>query len=195
VAARASAYADRLTTLHADALAVERVPGEAPTALVANLPYNVAVPVVLHLLDVLPTLRQGLVMVQREVADRLAAAPGNRTYGAPTVKAAWYAELRRAGAVSRTVFWPVPNVDSALVAFQRRLPPQVDVPRVDVFAVIEAAFGQRRKTLRAALAEWAGSPADAEQALRDAGVDPQARAEQLTVEDFARVAAKRPRPR
>jgi 16S rRNA (adenine1518-N6/adenine1519-N6)-dimethyltransferase len=194
VAARAPAYADHLTTVHADALTVDSVPGEAPTALVANLPYNVAVPVVLHLLDVLPTLRRGLVMVQSEVADRLAAAPGNRTYGAPTVKAAWYAEVRRAGAVSRTVFWPVPNVDSALVAFQRRQPPQVDVPRVDVFAVIEAAFGQRRKTLRAALTEWAGSPAAAEQAVRDAGVDPRARAEQLSVEDFARVAAQRRAP-
>lgn len=188
VAERAPAYADRLTTLHADAMSVERLPDADPTALVANLPYNVAVPVLLHLLSAFPSLRHGLVMVQSEVADRLAAQPGSRTYGAPTVKASWFAELRRAGSVSRTVFWPVPNVDSALVAFQRRKPPAVRVDRADVFAVVDAAFGQRRKTLRSALAAWAGSAAQAEDLLRGAKVDPSARAEQLTVSDFARIA-------
>ncbi len=143
-----------------------------PTSLVANLPYNVAVPVVLHLLAVLPTLQHGLVMVQSEVADRLVAEPGSRTYGVPSVKLAWYAAARRAGAVSRTVFWPAPNVDSALVAFTRRRPPEAD--RVAVFAVVDAAFAQRRKTLRAALAGWAGSPAEAEAALRAAASIPRA---------------------
>ena len=155
---RAPALADRLTVLHADALQLrpEQLP-ESPTSLVANLPYNVAVPVVLHLLAVLPTLQRGLVMVQSEVADRLVAEPGSRTYGIPSVKLAWYAAARRAGAVSRTVFWPAPNVDSALVAFTRRRPPDAD--RDAVFAVVDAAFAQRRKTLRAALTGWAGSAA------------------------------------
>ena len=128
---------------------------------VANLPYNVAVPVVLHLLATLPTLRTGLVMVQKEVADRLTAKPGNRTYGIPSVKLAWYADARPAGRVPPNVFWPVPNVDSGLVAFTRREPPRTDVPRTDVFAVVDAAFSQRRKTLRAALAGWAGADAAA----------------------------------
>ena len=142
------------------------MPDPQPTALVANLPYNVAVPVVLHLLELLPTLRHGLVMVQAEVAERLAAPPGSRTYGVPSVKAAWYAAVRRAGAVPRAVFWPVPNVDSGLVALTRREPPALPagVTRRDVFAVVDAAFAQRRKTLRAALAGWAGSPARAEAA-------------------------------
>jgi 16S rRNA (adenine1518-N6/adenine1519-N6)-dimethyltransferase len=188
VTERAPAYADRLTTLRADAMSVDRLPGADPTALVANLPYNVAVPVLLHLLSAFPSLRHGLVMVQSEVADRLAAQPGSRTYGAPTVKASWFADLRRAGSVSRNVFWPVPNVDSALVAFQRRKPPAVRVDRGDVFAVVDAAFGQRRKTLRSALAAWAGSAVQAEDLLRAAKVDPSARAEQLTVSDFARIA-------
>jgi 16S rRNA (adenine1518-N6/adenine1519-N6)-dimethyltransferase len=160
---------------------------------VANLPYNVAVPVLLHLLDLLPTLRSGLVMVQAEVAERLAARPGSRTYGVPSVKAAWYAAVRRAGAVPRAVFWPVPNVDSGLVELTRRAPPAVPatVTRHDVFAVVDAAFAQRRKTLRAALAGWAGSPARAEAVLRAAGVDPGLRGEALDVGAFARVAAAR----
>ena len=186
---RAPELADRLTVLHADALQLrpEELP-EPPTSLVANLPYNVAVPVVLHLLAVLPTLQHGLVMVQSEVADRLVAEPGSRTYGVPSVKLAWYAAARRAGAVSRTVFWPAPNVDSALVAFTRRRPPEAD--RMAVFAVVDAAFAQRRKTLRAALAGWAGSPAEAEAALRTASIDPSARGESLHVTDFARLAQR-----
>jgi len=152
---------------------------------VANLPYNVAVPVLLRLLERLPSLRTGLVMVQAEVADRLAAPPGSKTYGVPSVKAAWYAHVSKAGAVGRNVFWPAPNVDSGLVAFARREPPPGD--RVEVFKVIDAAFAQRRKTLRAALAGWAGSPAVAEERLRAAGIDPQARGETLDVEAFARL--------
>jgi 16S rRNA (adenine1518-N6/adenine1519-N6)-dimethyltransferase len=195
-AERAPGRADRLTVVEADALTVTAsdLPGPAPTALVANLPYNVAVPVLLHLLEVLPSLASALVMVQAEVADRLAADPGSRTYGVPSVKARWYADVRRAGPVGRAVFWPVPNVDSGLVALRRREPPTTSVSREEVFAVVDVAFGQRRKTLRAALAGWAGSPAAAEAALRRAGVDPSARGEQLAVADFARIAEARPEP-
>jgi len=190
VAARRPDRAGTLTVLTADALRLAAVPDPQPTALVANLPYNVAVPVVLHLLELLPTLRHGLVMVQAEVAERLAAAPGSRAYGVPSVKAAWYAAVRRAGAVPRAVFWPVPNVDSGLVELTRRNPPELPpgVTRRDVFAVVDAAFAQRRKTLRAALAGWAGSAAAAETALRRAGVDPGLRGEALDVAAFARIA-------
>nr|WP_157554411.1 16S rRNA (adenine(1518)-N(6)/adenine(1519)-N(6))-dimethyltransferase RsmA [Herbidospora sakaeratensis] len=185
-------YADRLRVVQADALRI--VPDDLPsrpTALVANLPYNVSVPVVLHLLQILPELRRGLVMVQSEVADRLAARPGSRVYGVPSVKAAWYADVRRAGPVGRNVFWPAPNVDSGLVSLVRREPPATTATREEVFAAIDAAFAQRRKTLRAALAGWAGSPVLAEEALVKAGVDPQARGEQLDVADFARIAEHR----
>jgi 16S rRNA (adenine1518-N6/adenine1519-N6)-dimethyltransferase len=192
VARHAPDSADRLQVIAADALRIDSLPVE-PTALVANLPYNVAVPVVLHLLAVLPSLRRGLVMVQSEVADRLTAAPGSRVYGAPTVKLAWWASARRAGPVPRAVFWPVPNVDSGLVAFQRRTPPETSAPREAVFAAVDAAFAQRRKTLRAALAGWAGSPAAAEAALVAAGVAPSARGEQLEVAAFAKIAEHRPR--
>lgn len=194
VQSRAPAYAGRLTVVTADALRLEQLPGEPPTALVANLPYNVSVPVLLTILERFPTVRRVMVMVQSEVADRLAAPPGSRTYGVPSVKAAWYADVRRAGAVGRSVFWPVPNVDSALVAMTRREPPATTASRAEVFAVVDAAFAQRRKTLRAALAGWAGSPADAEAALRAAALDPGARGEALGVEDFARLAAHRPPP-
>ncbi|MFC5063847.1 16S rRNA (adenine(1518)-N(6)/adenine(1519)-N(6))-dimethyltransferase RsmA [Actinomycetospora atypica] len=179
------------TELHvvlADALRITAadLPG-TPTALVANLPYNVAVPVVLHLLAELPTLRHGLVMVQSEVADRLAAGPGEPAYGSPSAKLAWYADARRAGPVPRGVFWPVPGVDSALVAFTRHDEPDGD--RRAVFAAVDAAFAQRRKSLRAALAGWAGSPAEAERRLRAAGIDPSERGEQLGIDRFAALAA------
>jgi 16S rRNA (adenine1518-N6/adenine1519-N6)-dimethyltransferase len=177
-----------LTVLTADALRLRRLPGAAPTALVANLPYNVAVPVVLHLLAALPSLLRGLVMVQAEVAERLAAPPGSKIYGVPSVKAAWHAATTRAGAVPRAVFWPVPNVDSGLVRLVRRAPPPTGATREQVFAVVDAAFAQRRKTLRAALAGWAGSAAAAEVALRRAGIDPSARGETLGVAEFARLA-------
>ena len=181
----------RLTVLNADALRVTELASHA-TALVANLPYNVAVPVVLHLLEAVPSLRHGLVMVQAEVADRLVAPPGSRTYGVPSVKTAWYASAGRAGAVPAAVFWPVPNVESGLVRLVRREPPATSATRQQVFAVIDAAFAQRRKTLRAALAGWAGSAAAAEVALRGAGVDPQARGETLDVTQFARIAERHP---
>lgn len=177
----------RLTVLTQDALTLDLLPGEPPTALVANLPYNVAVPVLLTALERLPSLRTGLVMVQAEVGDRLAAGPGSRIYGVPSVKAAWYADVRRAGSIGRQVFWPAPNVDSALVAFTRREPPAGG--REATFAVVDAAFGQRRKTLRAALAGWAGGAVQAEARLRAAGVDPGLRGEALDVTDFARIAA------
>lgn len=190
VADRLPDAAARLEVVVQDALHLTSVPGPEPTAFVANLPYNVAVPVLLRLLQHLPSLRTGLVMVQAEVADRLVAGPGSRTYGVPSVKAAWYADVRRAGAVGRKVFWPAPHVDSGLVAFTRREPPAGD--RADVFAVVDAAFAQRRKTLRAALAGWAGSAEAAEARLRAAGIDPRARGEVLTVDDFARLAVARP---
>jgi len=188
IAEHAPQHADRLEVVLADALRLTEIPGPPPTALVANLPYNVSVPVLLHLLTLLPSLRHGLVMVQAEVADRLAAPPGSRTYGVPSVKAAWFAEVRRAGAVGRNVFWPAPNVDSGLVAWTHRDPPPVSVTREQVFRVVDAAFAQRRKTLRAALRALAGSTEAAEAALAHAGVSPMARGEALGVEDFARIA-------
>ncbi len=181
-------HANRVEVVRADALQVTGLPGPPPTALVANLPYNVSVPVLLHLMALLPSLRHGLVMVQTEVADRLAAPPGSRTYGIPSVKAAWFAEVRRAGAIGRTVFWPAPNVDSGLVSWVQRDPPAVAVSREQVFAVVDAAFAHRRKTLRSTLKTLAGSADAAEAALAHAGVDPQARGEQLDVEQFARIA-------
>ncbi|QRV01980.1 16S rRNA (adenine(1518)-N(6)/adenine(1519)-N(6))-dimethyltransferase RsmA [Arcanobacterium phocisimile] len=158
-----------------------------PKHLVANLPYNVAVPILLTLLQTLPTLETVTVMVQLEVADRLAAEPGSKTYGVPSVKAHWYADVWRGAKISRNVFWPVPNVDSALV-HMRRHPEPVGVPRSDVFDVVDAAFAQRRKTLRQALSTWAGSAARAEEILRDAGVDPSLRGEKLTIDDFISIA-------
>ncbi|WP_327093064.1 16S rRNA (adenine(1518)-N(6)/adenine(1519)-N(6))-dimethyltransferase RsmA [Nonomuraea sp. NBC_01738] len=180
----------KLTVVGMDAmkLSASDLLGYSPTALVANLPYNVSVPVLLHLLESLPSLQKGLVMVQAEVADRLAAGPGSKVYGVPSVKAAWYADVRRAGPVGRSVFWPVPNVDSGLVSLIRRDPPETTATREQVFAVIDAAFAQRRKTLRAALSSWAGSPSRAEEFLRTAGVDPSARGEQLDITSFTRIA-------
>jgi 16S rRNA (adenine1518-N6/adenine1519-N6)-dimethyltransferase len=190
IAELAPGAAGRLEVLAADALGVTSLPG-APEVLVANLPYNVAVPVLLTWLERFPRLRSGLVMVQAEVAERLAAGPGEPAYGIPSVKAAWSAHVRRAGSVPRQVFWPVPNVESGLVSFTRREPPATPVTRAEVFACVDAAFAQRRKTLRAALSGWAGSPAAAEAALRAAGVDPSDRGERLPVERFAAVAAAR----
>jgi 16S rRNA (adenine1518-N6/adenine1519-N6)-dimethyltransferase len=195
LAERAPARADRVTVINADALRIgEHDLPAVPSMLVANLPYNVAVPVVLHLLAVLPSLARGLVMVQAEVADRMCAPPGSRVYGAPSVKLAWYATARPAGTVPRTVFWPVPNVDSRLVAFARHDPPAAVASREEVFALVDAAFGQRRKTLRAALAGWAGTAPRAERLLRAAGIDPGARGESLSVSEFARLAATRTIP-
>ncbi|MDR0482267.1 MAG: 16S rRNA (adenine(1518)-N(6)/adenine(1519)-N(6))-dimethyltransferase RsmA [Cellulomonadaceae bacterium] len=177
-----------LVVVESDALTVTNLPDPQPTALVANLPYNVAVPVLLTMLERVPSLERVTVMVQAEVADRIAAGPGSKTYGVPSAKAAWYAEARRSLNISRSVFWPVPNVDSALVTLTRRTPPATAATREDVFAVVDAAFGQRRKTLRAALAPLCGSPALAESALRAAGVDPGLRGERLDITQFAAVA-------
>jgi 16S rRNA (adenine1518-N6/adenine1519-N6)-dimethyltransferase len=182
--------AARLDVLGADALLLRQLPAD-PTALVANLPYNVAVPVLLTWLERFESLRGGLVMVQAEVADRLAAGPGEPSYGVPSAKAAWYARLRRAGTVPASVFWPVPKVESGLVAFTRRPPPVTAASRQDVFGCVDAAFAQRRKTLRAALAGWAGSADAAERVLRAAGLDPRLRGEQLSIEQFAAVVAAR----
>lgn len=159
-----------------------------PTRLVANLPYNVSVPVLLHLLELLPELQAGLVMVQKEVADRLAAGPGSRTYGVPSAKAAWYGTVEPSGSIGRHVFWPEPNVDSGLVRFTRTAPPQSRASRERVFSVVDAAFAQRRKALRSALAGIAGGPDAAESALRAADIDPRLRGEQLKIADFARLA-------
>lgn len=193
---RAPGLAATLTVLQADALRVRAGDFvQQPTALVANLPYNVAVPVLLHLFAELPTLHSALVMVQAEVADRLAAPPGNRTYGVPSVKARFYGTVTRAGSVPRGVFWPVPGVDSGLVRVERHREPAWatdTATRHRVFAVVDAAFAQRRKTLRAALAGWAGSPVEAERRLRAVGIDPRTRGEQLDVAAFVALAAQAP---
>jgi 16S rRNA (adenine1518-N6/adenine1519-N6)-dimethyltransferase len=189
VGKHAPEYATRLTVHERDALklAAEEL-DPAPTALVANLPYNIAVPVVLHLLAELPSIRAGLVMVQKEVADRLVALPGSKVYGVPSVKLAWYASSRLAGRVPASVFWPVPNVESGLVSFTRREPP-VGADRAEVFAVVDAAFSQRRKMLRSALASWAGGAETAIAILARAGVAETARGEELDVSQFASIAA------
>ena len=192
VAERAPAASERLTVVESDALAVDALPDPQPTAVVANLPYNVSVPVILHVMERFATIARGLVMVQLEVADRLAAPPGSRTYGVPSAKLAWYASARRVGTVPPTVFWPVPNVDSGLVALERRDPPATSASRERVFAVVDAAFGQRRKMLRGALAGLFGSAGAAAEALDAAGVDPQARGEVLDIAAFARVAEQLP---
>ncbi|MFF7939961.1 16S rRNA (adenine(1518)-N(6)/adenine(1519)-N(6))-dimethyltransferase RsmA [Nocardia gamkensis] len=194
VADRAPDLAARLSVVEADALRVSAADlPVAPTALVANLPYNVAVPVLLHLLAELPGIAVALVMVQAEVADRLAADPGNRTYGVPSVKAGFFGTVRRAGAVGTQVFWPVPRVESGLVRIDRYAQPPWPMDaehRRRVFAVVDAAFAQRRKTLRAALAGWAGSPAEAERRLLAAGIAPTARGETLDTAAFVRLAAQ-----
>jgi 16S rRNA (adenine1518-N6/adenine1519-N6)-dimethyltransferase len=195
IADRAPAYVDRFEVVEGDAMRVTSIPHPPPTALVANLPYNVSVPVLLHLLALLPSLEHGLVMVQSEVADRLAARPGSKVYGIPSVKATWFADVRRAGAIGRNVFWPAPNVDSGLVAWTRHDPPTTAVTREQVFAVIDAAFAQRRKALRPALRGIAGSAEESIRALEAAGIDPMTRGEQLNLPDFVRIAESLAAPR
>lgn len=192
VADRLPAASERLTVTEADALTVTELPGPQPTAVVANLPYNVSVPVLLHVLARWHSIRTGLVMVQLEVADRLVAPPGSKTYGVPSVKLAWYADAARVGTVPPKVFWPVPNVDSGLVRMTRREPPDTTATREQVFAVVDAAFSQRRKMLRGALSGLFGSSADAVAALEASGVDPQARGEVIDVAAFARIAEQLP---
>lgn len=186
----AAAHTDRaqlLTVVNEDALQVNSLPA-APTVLVANLPYNVSVPVFLHLLETFPTLRSGVVMVQAEVADRLAAKPNSKEYGIPSVKAAWWADVTGAGSVSRNIFWPVPNVDSKLVGFTRRQTPGDETLRKIVFDIIDLAFAQRRKMLRSALSSRYGSSGSAEALLTRAGIDPTLRGEALTISDYCAIA-------
>lgn len=171
-----------------DAMKVAELPAH-PTALVANLPYNISVPVLLHFIETFPSLQHGLVLVQSEVAHRLAAKPGSKVYGGPSVKLAWWADANLAGNVSRSIFWPIPNVDSSLVYFAKRAHPMGSEDlRVKTFALVDAAFSQRRKTLRQALAEFAGSPVEAESLLVKAGISPQLRGEQLEIHDFVKLA-------
>ena len=184
-------HPENLTVLNQDALTIQTLPVD-PTVLVANLPYNVSVPVLLHLLEKFESLRTGVVMVQAEVADRLAAKPGTKDYGIPSVKAAWWAEVKGAGSVSRSVFWPAPNVDSKLVSFTRRQTPGDEELRRKVFTIIDAAFAQRRKMLRSALSGLYGSSSAAEAILIKAGIDPTLRGEALQVESFCKIAAVAP---
>jgi len=184
-------HPENLTVINMDALAVNELP-VAPTVLVANLPYNVSVPVLLHLLEKFPTLRTGVVMVQAEVADRLAAKPGGKEYGIPSVKAAWWADVKNVGTVSRSIFWPAPNVDSKLVGFMRRETAGSEESRAKVFTIIDAAFAQRRKMLRSALSSLYGSSSAAEAVLIKAGIDPTLRGEALQVESFCKIAAVAP---
>jgi 16S rRNA (adenine1518-N6/adenine1519-N6)-dimethyltransferase len=187
VASHAPNLKANLTVINADAMRITELPAN-PTHLVANLPYNVSVPVVLHFLETFPSLQEILVMVQAEVADRMAAGPGSKIYGVPSVKMAWYGDVTKAGAVGRNVFWPAPNVDSGLVRLVRKnreFDPQL---RELTFRIVDAAFGQRRKTLRTALGAVLGSPQDVEAILRDAGVDSGLRGEQLSLKDFVAIA-------
>ena len=184
-------HPENLTVLNQDALTIQTLPVD-PTVLVANLPYNVSVPVLLHLLEKFASLRTGVVMVQAEVADRLAAKPGTKDYGIPSVKAAWWAEVKGAGSVSRSVFWPAPNVDSKLVSFTRRQTPGDEVLRRKVFTIIDAAFAQRRKMLRSALSSLYGSSSAAEQILQRADIDPTLRGEALEISSFCAIAAVAP---
>ncbi len=182
-----SEHAANLTVINEDALQVSRLPQD-PTVLVANLPYNISVPVLLHYLEKFPTIRSGIVMVQAEVADRLVAKPGSKDYGIPSVKAAWWADMSHGGSISRSVFWPVPNVDSKLVSFIRHEPLGDEKLRLRVFAAIDAAFSQRRKMLRSALKNWLGSAEAAQEVLEKAGIDPTLRGEALVVEQFCQIA-------
>jgi 16S rRNA (adenine1518-N6/adenine1519-N6)-dimethyltransferase len=185
------AHPENLTVINKDALAVNDLPVE-PTVLVANLPYNVSVPVLLHLLEKFPSIRTGVVMVQAEVADRLAAKPGGKEYGIPSVKAAWWADVKNVGTVSRSIFWPAPNVDSKLVGFTRRETAGPEESRTKVFSIIDAAFAQRRKMLRSALSGLYGSSSAAEEILLNAGIDPTLRGEALQIESFCKIAAVAP---
>jgi 16S rRNA (adenine1518-N6/adenine1519-N6)-dimethyltransferase len=184
-------HPENLTVINMDALAVNDLP-VTPTVLVANLPYNVSVPVLLHLLEKFPSIRTGVVMVQAEVADRLAAKPGGKEYGIPSVKAAWWADVKNVGTVSRSIFWPAPNVDSKLVGFTRRETAGSEESRAKVFTIIDTAFAQRRKMLRSALSSLYGSSSAAEAILVKAGIDPTLRGEALQIQSFCKIAAVAP---
>lgn len=182
---KAAGLKSKLTIVQKDALQVKELP-VAPTALVANLPYNVSVPVIIHLLTQFPSIKRVLVMVQAEVADRLAASPGSKIYGVPSVKARWFGKVQKVATIGKNVFWPAPNIDSALVLIERHPNLLSDIEQSDLFAAIDAAFGQRRKMLRSALNTWANG--NAEQILVNAGIDPTLRGEQLDVLDFVKIA-------
>ncbi len=179
--------ANKLTIINSDAMGISVLPTE-PTVLVANLPYNVSVPVLLRFLELFPTLRSGIVMVQSEVADRLVAKPDSKTYGSPSVKATWWADLTSAGTVSRSIFWPVPNVDSSLVRFVRHQSAGDEALRKVVFKIIDAAFAQRRKMMRAALSDMCGGSAAASSIIEASGIDPTIRGEALELGDFIKIA-------
>lgn len=179
--------ASKLTIINQDAMGITTLPKD-PTVLVANLPYNVSVPVLLHFLELFPTLRSGVVMVQSEVADRLVAKPNSKTYGSPSVKATWWADLTSAGTVSRSIFWPVPNVDSSLVRFVRHQSAGDETLRKATFKIIDAAFAQRRKMMRAALSDLCGGSAAASSIIEASGIDPTIRGEALQLSDFIKIA-------
>jgi 16S rRNA (adenine1518-N6/adenine1519-N6)-dimethyltransferase len=181
----------RLTVLNQDILGIKRSDlAELPTAVVANLPYNIAVPALLHLLAEFPSIRTVMVMVQAEVAERLAAEPGGKDYGVPSVKARFFGKVRRYGMVSPTVFWPIPRVYSGLVRIDRYETspwPTDDGFRDKVFELIDIGFAQRRKTVRNAFLEWAGSGNESAERLLAASIDPARRGETLGVADFVRL--------
>ena len=179
--------ASKLTIINQDAMSITTLPKD-PTVLVANLPYNVSVPVLLRFLELFPTLRSGVVMVQSEVADRLVAKPNSKTYGSPSVKATWWADLTSAGTVSRSIFWPVPNVDSSLVRFVRHESAGDETLRKATFKIIDAAFAQRRKMMRAALSDLCGGSAAASSIIEASGIDPTIRGEALQLSDFIKIA-------
>ena len=183
----APSFVDRLVVLNEDAMKLTSLP-EQPTKLVANLPYNISVPVVLHLLETFASITEVLVMVQLEVAQRMAATPGSKIYGVPSVKIAWFGKAQLAGNVGRNVFWPAPNVDSGLVRITR-VPERGSIGlREKLFQVVDAAFGQRRKTLRSSLSSVFGSSANVDQVLAKAQVESSLRGEQLELADFLRIA-------
>ena len=168
-------------------MVIEELPTQ-PDVLVANLPYNISVPVLLRFLERFPTLRSGVVMVQSEVADRLTATPGSKNYGSPSVKATWWTDMSPAGGVARSIFWPVPNVDSSLVKFVRHEPAGDEALRLRTFEIIDGAFAQRRKMLRAALSGMFGGSSQASAVIESAGIDPTLRGEALLLPDFIRIA-------
>jgi 16S rRNA (adenine1518-N6/adenine1519-N6)-dimethyltransferase len=191
VAEHSHSEIQRLTVLNRDVLTIG--PGDLatePTAVVANLPYNVAVPALLHLLAEFPSLRTVTVMVQAEVAERLAAEPGGKEYGVPSAKVRYYGQVRRHGTVSPTVFWPIPRVYSGLVRIDRYATspwPTDPTFRNNVFRLIDTAFAQRRKTSRNAFVEWAGSGNESASRLLAASIDPARRGETLTIDEFVRL--------
>lgn len=178
---------EKLKVINKDALLIDKSDiSESPNVLVANLPYNVSVPVILHILETFPTITNYLVMVQSEVADRLASKPNSKTYGAPSVKVQWYGQVKKSFAISRNVFWPIPNVDSDLVEIKREKEVDESIKN-ELFKVIDLAFEQRRKMLRSAFSSLCGGSEKASNLLQSANIDPQLRGEALSVDDYVRL--------